>query len=256
MSFYARSVDSKFFIDKRDVKDVLEALYDNDYGVDIVSEEGEGFSSSSYNDDKFERLSDLHRDYEHEERLDKLYDVFADYGWFLEKDENGNVDGISRGYGDYNEATGLFETIAKFVAKGSFVEMSGEDGSMWRFCFDGQRCNEVQPQIVWPDDKYKIAKEVEFEDFKNALECLDYDPDDYTEEELKEMFETHYDALGNDDVYNAIYNETLEEVVKQHQKGKSVDELISDAVQTCEEVNSKNGVKEGVGCELSVAEFE
>lgn len=98
-------------------------------------------------------------------------------------------------------------------------------------------------------DKYAIAKEVEFEDFKNALECLGYSPDDYSENELHEMFDDHYDKLGNDDVYNAIYNETLEEVVRAHEKVSSIDRLVEDAAHVCEGLNldgtSKNDVDLG-----------
>lgn len=58
-------------------------------------------------------------------------------------------------------------------------------------------------------DKYEIAKAVRIEDFKNAMECMDFSPDDYTEKELAEMFDTFEDLLANDDTYNSIYSETL-----------------------------------------------
>lgn len=58
-------------------------------------------------------------------------------------------------------------------------------------------------------DKYEIAREVRIEDFKNAMECMDFSPDDYTEKELSEMFDTFEDLLANDDTYNNIYSETL-----------------------------------------------
>lgn len=67
-------------------------------------------------------------------------------------------------------------------------------------------------------DKYDIAKEVRIEDFKNAMECMDFSPDDYTEKELTEMFDTFEDLLANDDTYNSIYSETLYYVLQK--KGK------------------------------------
>ena len=58
-------------------------------------------------------------------------------------------------------------------------------------------------------NKYEIAREIRIENFKNAMECMDFSPDDYTEKELEEMFDTFEDLLANDDTYNSIYNETL-----------------------------------------------
>ena len=63
--------------------------------------------------------------------------------------------------------------------------------------------------------KYGIGRQIDMEDFENAIECLggnafviDYED----RERLRLSFE---DALANNDTYNAIYNETLEEVIKQ-----------------------------------------
>lgn len=65
------------------------------------------------------------------------------------------------------------------------------------------------------EGKYGIALEVELEDFENAIDCLDgnFLAVDYVERErLRLKVE---DALANNDTYNAIYNETLEEVIRQ-----------------------------------------
>ena len=67
-------------------------------------------------------------------------------------------------------------------------------------------------------DKYEIARAVRIEDFKNAMECMDFSPDDYTEKELAEMFDTFEDLLVNDDIYNSIYSETLYYVLQKEGK--------------------------------------
>ena len=67
-------------------------------------------------------------------------------------------------------------------------------------------------------NKYEIAREVRIEDFKNAMECMDFSPDDYTEKELVEMFNTFEDLLANDDTYNRIYDETLYYVLQKKEK--------------------------------------
>lgn len=65
-------------------------------------------------------------------------------------------------------------------------------------------------------DRYEIAKEVELEDFRNAIACVLDDTDDISDDDLKEMYEEHQELLANDDTYGSIYNEMLCEVLKQH----------------------------------------
>lgn len=64
-------------------------------------------------------------------------------------------------------------------------------------------------------NKYEITKQVELEDFMNCMENMDFNPDNFTEEQIKEMFEELEDRLANDDIYNGIYNETLYSVVSK-----------------------------------------
>ncbi len=42
----------------------------------------------------------------------------------------------------------LFDAIAPFVEAGSFIEMSGEDGTLWRWHFDGKQCEEQLGHVV------------------------------------------------------------------------------------------------------------
>lgn len=44
----------------------------------------------------------------------------------------------------------LFNVIAPFVKRGSFLEMRGED-STWRWVFNGKVCYEDYPEIIWPE---------------------------------------------------------------------------------------------------------
>ena len=43
----------------------------------------------------------------------------------------------------------LFQALAPFVDKGSFIEMQGEDGDLWRWTFDGQQMIEQVARITW-----------------------------------------------------------------------------------------------------------
>lgn len=45
----------------------------------------------------------------------------------------------------------LFDTIAPYVEAGSYIEMDGEDGEIWRWIFDGKTCREVTAKIVFEE---------------------------------------------------------------------------------------------------------
>ncbi len=65
-------------------------------------------------------------------------------------------------------------------------------------------------------NKYEIAKQVEQEDTLNAIECLGYDTSRLSNDELEIINDELQDALANDDVYNAIYNDALEDILAAH----------------------------------------
>jgi len=43
----------------------------------------------------------------------------------------------------------LFEALARYVESGSFIEMQGEDGALWRWCFDNGKFSEKGATISW-----------------------------------------------------------------------------------------------------------
>lgn len=64
--------------------------------------------------------------------------------------------------------------------------------------------------------KYQIAKEVEQEDTLNAIECLGYDTRRLSNDELEVINSELQDALANDDMYNSIYNDALQDILAAH----------------------------------------
>ena len=64
--------------------------------------------------------------------------------------------------------------------------------------------------------KYQIAKEVEIEDTCNAIECLGYNVECLSDDELEIINDKLQNALANDDVYNEIYNRTLQDILAEH----------------------------------------
>ncbi len=81
-------------------------------------------------------------------QLVSLEEALKAWGWQLVEDTNGEswLEYMGNKLGDDRL---LFDAIAPFVQAGSFIEMSGEDGTIWRWYFDGKRCEKVIGQIVF-----------------------------------------------------------------------------------------------------------
>lgn len=65
-------------------------------------------------------------------------------------------------------------------------------------------------------NKYEIAKQVEQEDTLNAIECLGYDTSRLSNDELEVINSELQDALANDNTYNSIYNDALQDILAAH----------------------------------------
>lgn len=87
-----------------------------------------------------------------EEKKDMFQAVLQDNGYFAAFDEKGNVCEICHETYKWREDNDFFDVFARFVEKGSYIEMAGEDGQLWRMVFDGEHCREVYPTILWPEE--------------------------------------------------------------------------------------------------------
>ncbi len=65
-------------------------------------------------------------------------------------------------------------------------------------------------------NKYEIATQVEQEDTLNAIECLGYDTSRLSNDELGIINDELQNALANNDVYSAIYNDALQDILAVH----------------------------------------
>lgn len=83
---------------------------------------------------------------------------------------------------------------------------------------NGIECFEPDGFIVFnltQEGKYGIGRQIDMEDFESAIDCLDGNAFAIDYEDREKLRLTFEDALANNDTYNAIYNETLEEVIRQ-----------------------------------------
>jgi len=63
--------------------------------------------------------------------------------WRLDRDdETQEIRDISFEGEKIGDEAVLFGAIAPFVEPGSYIEMHGEDGAIWRWIFDGKTCEE------------------------------------------------------------------------------------------------------------------
>lgn len=80
----------------------------------------------------------------------KATEGIGEWDWEIQLDDSGNVCGIEfcgEKLGGDNET--LFSAIAPFVKEGSFIEMHGEDGSRWRWFFNGTTCVSQKGKTVY-----------------------------------------------------------------------------------------------------------
>lgn len=74
----------------------------------------------------------------------------AEWGYPVDVDDAGNIAFINFHGEKMGDETHMFKAIAPYVEDGSFIEMEGEDGSLWRWVFRDGEVIEVEPVIVWP----------------------------------------------------------------------------------------------------------
>lgn len=80
---------------------------------------------------------------------DTLKDALREWRWSVEEDGEGNIYDIyfeGEKLGDDNI---LFEAIAPYVKSGSFIQMCGEDGTIWRWVFENSKCEEKYAELVF-----------------------------------------------------------------------------------------------------------
>lgn len=84
-----------------------------------------------------------------------LYDAMKEWRWGLDflDDQNSRVIGIEFRGEKIGQDELLFEAIAPFVKDGSYIEMNGGDGSIWRWLFKGGKCVEQNATVSYGDDE-------------------------------------------------------------------------------------------------------
>lgn len=75
-----------------------------------------------------------------------LAEVLDAWRWEPRQDKDGNIVGISFVGEKIGDEEILWNTLAPYVRKDSYIEMGGEDGACWRWVFNGTTCTEISPK--------------------------------------------------------------------------------------------------------------
>jgi len=78
-----------------------------------------------------------------------LRDAMDLYSWPIEEDEDDIVVDIAFHGEKAGDELELFKAIAPWVKKGSYIHIVGEDGTHYRYLFDGKTCIEQVAKLVW-----------------------------------------------------------------------------------------------------------
>ena len=144
--------------------------------------------------EKAERRNASHHDQSFAEEMNQtktLEEAIVAWGWQLDDLGDGDyrIECLGNGLGDDHR---LFEAIAPFVVAGSFIEMSGEDGTIWRWYFDGKQCEEQLGRVVYGEQaRVLVAVQGGMADYDSTgdvdVALVDYDVD--KQAEIPEGFE-------------------------------------------------------------------
>jgi hypothetical protein len=75
-----------------------------------------------------------------------LAEVLDAWRWRTKLDNSGNIVDISFEGEKIGDEELLWNTLAPYIKKGSYIEMGGEDGASWRWVFNGETCEEISPK--------------------------------------------------------------------------------------------------------------
>lgn len=135
MGYCMSQHESAIHIDEKNVRKALKAVKDLSGKETITDGSGRHFSWVDHN---FAKANDFKS-------------VMKAWRWEVVFDDDGNVSDL-RFYGEkLGDDFILLNAIAPFVKNGGYIEMHGEDGTMWRWLFNGKTCTEKEAKVVWED---------------------------------------------------------------------------------------------------------
>jgi hypothetical protein len=136
MGYYMEQKSSKFFIAKKDFSKALDAIK---LLMTKVNELGHGgsYSNGSKNETWFSWV-----DTKTVVESNTLSDALEEWRYCVKIDKYGNINNIEFTGEKLGQEKLLFDAIAPFVRKGSYISMIGEDETRWKWIFKNNQCME------------------------------------------------------------------------------------------------------------------
>lgn len=141
MGYYIDQKDHNFFIDKSNITHVVNAIHS------LAKDTSNMSRTRIYNKNVVsQHYSWVNNDYV---ESNDIKEIFKCWRWHVDTDDQGNIESIYFEGQKLGDDEYLFKAIAPFVKDGSYIEMSGEDGALWRWVFKNGQCREVYATITW-----------------------------------------------------------------------------------------------------------
>lgn len=78
-----------------------------------------------------------------------LEKMLTEWRWNPEFDKDGNINNLYFESEKLGSEEKFFEALAPYVEAGSYIEISGEENAIWRYCFDGKTMYEDSAALDW-----------------------------------------------------------------------------------------------------------
>lgn len=127
MSYNMRQTDSSFYMHKYHISKAVAAIQE------LKGKKSSGFA---WVDKDFHKHSDFK-------------DIMSEWRYAVLFNNNGDVDEIEFLGEKFGDDRVLFDAIAPYVKEESYIQMQGEDGQIWRWVFDGEKCTEKLGTVVF-----------------------------------------------------------------------------------------------------------
>jgi D-mannonate dehydratase len=85
------------------------------------------------------------------DRTQSLEEMVSDWGWHLQFDPSRDIVGIEYESDSMRGDEDMLDALAPFVENGSYLQMNGEEGEIWRWVFKDGKLYSVQAELTFPD---------------------------------------------------------------------------------------------------------
>ena len=117
----------------------------------LISEVEEKGGGGSFGGGKKKKVWYAWVDTQDLEDAKSVEDLIIAFGWHYELAENGDIDRLYFSMDKIGQEILLFQALAPFAEEGSYIQMSGEDGTIWRWVFRNKECKEVTATISFDE---------------------------------------------------------------------------------------------------------